>query len=275
MKIDQEASNVLHATALVRRYGQWALVTGASDGIGEAIARELSAQGMNLVLASRREAALNKLAEELRVQHGVQTQVVASDLQRHEANEALFDAIRTLDIGVFVAAAGFGTSGSFLQTNLDDELSMLDVNCRSVLHLTHLFAGRFAARAPRRSAIVLLSSLVAFQGVPRASNYAATKAYVQSLAEGLAIELAPQGVDVLAVAPGPVASGFAARANMTMAKATPSTEVARETIAALGRRRFIRPGGLSKFLGYSLATLPRWGRVQVMTKVMAGMTRHK
>ena len=117
-------------------------------------------------------------------------------------------------MGLFVASAGFGTSGPLLECDLNQELNMVDVNCRALLQLSVLFGRRFAARG--RGGLVLLSSLVAFQGVPRSANYAATKSYVQTLAEGLHLELAARGVDVLASAPGPVLSGFGARSRMKM-----------------------------------------------------------
>jgi short-subunit dehydrogenase len=115
---------------------------------------------------------------------------------------------------------------------------------------------------------------VAFQGVPRAANYAATKAYIQSLAEALGVELAPSGIDVVASAPGPVDSGFASRARMIMGSAATPRVVAEGTLNALGRSRVVRPGWLSKLLELSLATLPRVGRVRMMGVVMAGMTKH-
>jgi short-subunit dehydrogenase len=142
-----------------------------------------------------------------------------------------------------------------------------------VAALGHHFAGRFVHQ--RRGGIVLMSSLVAFQGVPRAANYAATKAYVQALAEGLRLELAPQGVDVVASAPGPVVSGFGSRADMVMGNGTKPDVVARQTLEALGRRGTVRPGWLSKLLEASLALLPRWGRARMMGMVMRGMTAHR
>lgn len=108
---------------------------------------------------------------------------------------------------------------------VEPELDMIDVNCRAVAALTHAFGQRFAARG--KGGIVLMSSLVAFQGVAHAANYAATKAYVQSLAEGLRTELAPLGVAVVACAPGPIASGFAARASMVMSMSDPERGRAR------------------------------------------------
>ncbi|MEL6341026.1 MAG: SDR family NAD(P)-dependent oxidoreductase, partial [Myxococcota bacterium] len=150
---------------------------------------------------------------------------------------------------------------------------MLNVNCGAALTLTHYCARRFVEQ--RRGGIVLLSSIVAFQGVPRAAHYAATKAYIQSLAEGLRVELRPHHVDVLASAPGPVDSGFAKRADMQMAATVTPEQVARGTLQALGRRLTVRPGLLSKILELGLSMLPRRWRVRVMTVVMEGMTKHQ
>jgi uncharacterized protein len=253
------------------RYGPWALVTGASDGIGRAFAVHLAEAGVNLILAARRRDVLETLSAELTQQHGIDARVVAVDLGRPEGVTALLAEAGTRDVGLLVASAGFGTSGTFIEGDLASELEMIDVNCRAVAVLAHTFGRRFAERG--RGGMVLMSSLVAFQGVPRAANYAATKAYVQSLAEGLRIELAPRGVDVLASAPGPVNSGFAARASMTMSFAQTPVDVARSTLSALGRWGTVRPGVLAKLLEWSLALLPRWGRVRMMAVVMGGMTK--
>ena len=148
---------------------------------------------------------------------------------------------------------------------------MVDVNCRSLVELTHVFARRMAER--RRGGIVLMSSLVAFQGVPRASTYSATKAFVQVLAEGIRHELKPFGVDVIASAPGPIETGFGGRAEMTMGMSQEPEVVAAETLAALGRKGTVRPGWLGKLLEGSLAPLPRRARTLIMKQVMAGMAK--
>jgi uncharacterized protein len=260
-------------SSLAMRYGPWAVVTGASDGIGRAFARHLAGEGLHLVLVARRDAALQALADELRQAYGVDCRVLALDLSSPEALAQLAEATAGLELGLLVAAAGFGSSGPLLEATLDDELGMVDLNCRAVTAQAWHFGRRFAAQ--RRGGLVLMSSLLAFHGTPRAAHYAATKAYVQSLAEGLRVEWAPLGVDVIASAPGPVRSGFEARADMQMAQALPPEVVARVTMQALGRRTTVRPGWLSKMLGWSLATLPRAGRVRVMTQVMKGMTAHQ
>lgn len=261
------------ATRFVARYGPWAVVTGASSGIGRALALGLAQAGLNVVLVARGREALDRLASELGSTHGVEARAVAADLGTLDGIQTVEDATRDLDVGLLVAAAGFGTSGPFLNADAERECRMLDVNCRAVLLHSLAFGRRFAARG--RGGVVLMGSLVGFQGTPLAAHYAATKAYVQALAEALHVELAPAGVDVLASAPGPVHSGFAARAGMTMGLAARPDAVARATLHALGRRRMtVLPGALSKALTYSLMPLPRQARVRIMRAVMAGMTKH-
>lgn len=260
------------ASSLARRYGPWAVVTGASDGIGRAFTEALAAQGFNIVLVARRESRLQDLAAELQERFAAKTRVVVADLAQRSAITEIDHATRDLEVGLLVAAAGFGTSGPLLASEAEIEMAMVDVNCTALLGLTHVFARRLAAQ--RRGGVLLMSSLLAFQGVPRAANYAATKAYVQTLSEGLRRELAPLGVDVLSCAPGPIRSGFEARANLRMSMGEPPGVVARDALAALGRRTTVRPGWLGKLLELALATLPRRGRTLVMQQVMAGMTAH-
>lgn len=255
------------------RYGPWSVVTGASDGIGRELALRLADAGLNVVLVARRRQRLEHLAAEIGQRFGVEARILSADLGEPTGVERLLQDTRDLEVGLLAACAGFGTSGAFTQTSLTDELAMLDLNCRAVLASSHAFGQRFAAQ--RRGGIVLMSSIVAFQGVPRAANYAATKAYVQTLAEGLRLELASHGVDVVACAPGPVASGFAKRAGMRMGRALEPARVGQATLDALGRKTTVRPGWLSKLLGYSLATLPRSYRSKIMAGVMSEMTKHQ
>lgn len=256
---------------LFERYGPWAVVTGASDGIGRAFALRLAEAGLHLVLVARRKEQLEHLANGLTAGHGTQTRVVAVDLSSTVGVQQVLAATQDLNVGLLVASAGFGTSGPFLDNALDEELNMLAVNCGAVVALSHALGKRFVQRGG--GGLVLMSSLVAFQGVPRAAHYAATKAFVQTFSEGVRLELAPFGVDVVASAPGPIHSGFAARASMTMGLAQTPDVVASNTLAALGRSGLVRPGWLAKFLEALLMFLPRWGRSRIMAVVMAGMTR--
>jgi uncharacterized protein len=252
-----------------KEYGPWALITGASDGIGRAMASQIAADGINVVLAARSEDKLQGLAVELTAAHGVETMVLPVDLADPHGADTVEDLTSLLDIGLVVLAAGFGTTGTFLETRLASEMQLIAVNIAAVSRLSHTFARRLAAR--RKGGMVLFGSIVGWQGVPGQANYAASKAYVQSLAEGLHDELVPRGVDVLAVAPGPVDSGFGARAGLAMTSATTPQVVATAALEALGRRRTVIPGARGKFLTAALKPLPRRMRSLILGKVIAAM----
>lgn len=255
----------------LKRHGEWAVVTGASSGIGREVALRLAAAGVSLVLTARSESALAEVAERAE-SRGVRTMVVPLDLGDREAPGKLAEAAAGLDVGILIQAAGFGRGGNFQDARLEDELAMVDVNCRALVELTHRFGQRFVQQ--NRGAVVLLSSIVAFQGVARSATYAATKALVQSLGEALEREWSGAGVQVLTAIPGPTESGFAARAGMHLGQADSAAEVADNVVAALaaGRTRVV-PGRIGKLLVYSLMTAPRGLRVRIMQQIMGSMTR--
>lgn len=220
------------------------------------------------MLIARRGDALEALADEIGADRCL---ILSLDLADPGATDLLAQTTADFRVELLVAAAGFGTSGPFAGSGLTDELAMIDLNCRAVAAQVHLFAQRMAEQ--RRGGIILFSSLVAFQGVPRSANYAATKAYIQTLAEGLRPELKPYGVNALSVAPGPIASGFASRAGLTMGMSQTPDVVAKGALAALGKTTTVKPGWLAKLLITSLGFLPRWGRTLVVGQIMAGMTK--
>lgn len=266
MKASQKLQNKL------QKYGTWALVTGASSGIGRELSLRLAQSGMNTILIARSTEKLELLKEEIQGKYQVESVTLATDLAG-DFLPGIIDISKGKDIGIVVASAGFGTSGYFVNSSIHEEVNMLDINCKALLELTHFFANRFADQ--KRGGIILLSSMVAFQGVPFSANYAATKAYVQNLAEGLHHELKPHNVDVLAAAPGPVATGFAQRANMQMGNVLTPEQIAVPILKALGRKMTVLPGTLTKTLVYALRTTPRWAKIKIMEKVMGGMTAHQ
>jgi len=254
---------------LKERFGPTALVTGASDGIGRAFAETLAAHGFDLVLVARREAVLHELAQDLTRRHGSKVDIIPADLAAPDAAARILRQTAERQVGLLVAAAGFGSIGSFLDLPIAVEASMVDVNCRAVVELSHGLGRRMAAEG--RGGMVLFGSLLGFQGAPGSATYAATKGFVQGFAEALAVELRPLGISVLAVAPGPVGTGFAARAGMHMSQSDTPQAVVRAALAALPRGGTVRPGFMGKLLGWSLAPLPRWGRVRILGQIMKGM----
>lgn len=258
---------------LKSKYGPWALVTGATSGIGKEIAQLLAGSGINLVLAARREKLLESISHSLKQTYPIDVQIFVGDLSDMKTVDYLIDVTKKVDMGLAVLNAGFGTSGSFINSSLNDEVNMVDLNVKSTLVQAHYFAKQFAGQ--RRGGIILVSSMLGFQGVPYSANYAATKAYVQSLAEALQVELEPSGVDVLAAAPGPVNTGFSERANLNMGRMLEPKDVGAPILKALGRKATVLPGWLTKLLTYSLATVPRAIKVKIMKRVMLGMTAHQ
>lgn len=252
------------------RYGPWAVVTGASSGIGRELAKHIAKAGLSLVLVGRSVAALDQLSEELRrLNNGISCRVLVLDLADQDVVQVVVDATKEIDVGLLIASAGFGTSGAFLENPIETELEMLEVNCRCVLELCWHFGNRFSDRS--HAGMVLLSSVVSFQGTPWSAHYSATKAYIQTLAEGIQVEFSSRNIDILAVAPGPTKTGFADRAGMKMGSALDPAAIAPEILRSLGHRTTVLPGFLSKVLVYSMAPLPRWARTMIMGNVMKSM----
>lgn len=261
------------ANRLRSRYGTWALITGASEGIGLACAQALADLKFNLVLVARRHERLDDIAKTLRHAHGIDVQVKSLDLSLLANNQLLCRDVEALDIGLVVTSAGFGTSGEFVENAWTDELNMIELNCISSAYLAHHFGQRF--KQQQRGGLVLLSSIVSLQGIAYFGNYAATKAYIQSLGEALYAELKPYQVDVVTCAPGPVATGFAKRAHIQMQFAADATVTASGILSALNRRqRTVRPGLLAKCLSYPLELLPRGWRFPLIDLAMKLSLRH-
>ena len=258
---------------LKTKYGEWAVVTGASSGIGLELAKQLASAGFNLVINARQLDKLQAAKKELKASYPIEVMIVDADVSETSGIEKIVLATKDLNVGLLIISAGFGTSGLFTDIPLQAEISMLRVNCEAVLSLTHYFSNLF--KKQQRGGIIFLSSLVAFQGVPYSANYSASKAYIQSFAEALSIELKPFGIDVLAAAPGPVDSGFGNRANMKMGKAMKPSMLGVPILKALGKQTNVVPGTLSKVLVYALRTVPRWAKVRIMEKVMDGFTQHQ
>jgi uncharacterized protein len=247
------------------KYGPWAVVTGASSGIGEEIALQLAARKLNLVLVGRNLNKLESTARFVRLQ-GMEAAIVVADFEQPEAIQRVINATTSRAVGLFVPAAGFGDSGEFVKSSLEIQQSMIQVNMTSVMALSHHFANRMVDQG--HGGIILVASMLGFHGAPFSANYAATKAYVLSLGEALAVELKASGVDVLVSSPGPTETGFGKRAGMTMDKAMAAQDVARDTLNALGKSATVLPGFLTKFLRTSLALLPRALQVRIIGNIM-------
>ena len=224
-------------------HGKWALVTGASAGIGVAIARELARHGARLILTARRADCLESLAAELAKQ-GIEVRIVPADLTDSAAPEQIFASTEGagIPVDILINNAGLGQYGAFHESPLQQELTQVRVNCEATVHLARLFLPRMVER--RRGWMLVTASTASFQPVPYLSTYAATKAFDRYFALAVAQEVARHNVRITALCPGATESEFfdVARAKPFRGRGVQSAEsVARIAIAGLaaGKRTVV------------------------------------
>jgi uncharacterized protein len=250
--------------------GKWALVTGASAGIGKALAEELAAGGTHLVLTARRRERLDELAKTLSAEHKIKTELIVADLVEASAPKKIFAFTKEkgITVDLLVNNAGFGHYGEFPEAPAQRLLEMVQVNCSAVVHLTRLFLPGMVER--KRGGVLIVASTAAFQAVPYISTYAATKAFDLIFAEGLAEEMKPHGVRVCALCPGSTESEFHVVAGQEkfQRKSETAEKVAKTGLQALAAGKSYVISGLGNYLGaHSQRLVPR----RVVARVAAGM----
>jgi uncharacterized protein len=240
-------------TDFATRYGPWALIAGASEGIGAAYAQALAERGLCLVLVARRPGPLQALAARL----PCATRIIATDLATAEGVEQVITQTADLRIGLVVANAADAPLGAFVSADPQRLARAIDLNCRTPVLLARHFLPPMAAR--RRGGLIIMSSLAGQQGSPGLATYAASKAFGAVLAEGLWAELAPHGVDVLTCVPGAVSKSGMAHVSGGAAPGTVSPDVVvGAALRALGRRPRTVPGALMRVSSSVMArVLPR------------------
>ena len=255
---------------------QWAVVTGASSGIGKAIATELAQRGCNLVIVARRENLLQALAQQLANTHGVRVEAIPLDLTAADAAETLAAKIETLPVTILVNNAGFAVLGAFEAGDREQYMRMIQLNIAFLTRFTHIMLPRLLAEK-RPTRILNVGSVAGHQGVPNMAAYAATKAYVNHFSEGLNWELRGTPVTVCSVEPGQTASEFFESAGVTDAFMARFALLQSETVARAGVGAIIsgKPrtvvGGLNKMLVFGLRIFPRWMVRLVVSKMFADM----
>ena len=253
--------------------GKWALVTGASAGIGKALAGELAKGGAHLVLTARREDRLRSIGHELSSKHNVRCEIIVADLAQPAAPEAIFQFTqkRGLAIDLLVNNAGFGQYGELHSADSGRLLQMVQVNCNAVVHLTRLFVPAMVGR--RGGDVLIVASTAAFQAVPYITTYAATKVFDLYLAEGLAEELQPHGIRVCALCPGTTTSEFheiAGHPARSKGRQQSAETVARNGLKALAAGKSYVISGLGNYLGaHGERLVPR----RFVTRIAAKMFR--
>ena len=252
----------------------WVLITGASSGFGEEFARQYAAQGHRLVLVARRLDRLETLAETLRQQYRIDVVVEQVDLSDVAAVIQLHQRLRErgIAIDILINNAGHGRQGPFVDRPLDDALSMVQLDIVSLTAVTHVFAQDMRTRG--RGKILLVASLLAYQGVENFAVYAAAKAYVLRLGEALHRELKRDGVTVTVLCPGMSDTGFATAAQQTITPALKRmmmqpAPVVRAGIRALQAGRIsVVPGWANKAAVIFVWATPRWLHQAIFSRIM-------
>ncbi|HLY63373.1 MAG TPA: SDR family oxidoreductase [Terriglobia bacterium] len=237
---------------------KWVLITGASSGIGKALAFEFAAHGFNLFLTARNDDALRRVAMECAQKFGVETKTRLTDLSNSKAVDELIQALSASPIEILVNNAGFGVMGEFAQTSLETELKMLEVQLAATLKLTKALLPPMIVRKSGR--ILNVASVYSFAPVPFQSVYSACKAFMLSFSESLSEELKGTGVSVTVVCPGTTQTEFRARAGIE--EKNKSAGVTAEWVARIAVRqtlkgkRLVVPGFLNRLFVFSARRLP-------------------
>ncbi|MDE2998796.1 MAG: SDR family NAD(P)-dependent oxidoreductase [Gemmatimonadota bacterium] len=256
------------------KYGPWALVTGASAGLGAEFVRQLAARGLNVVLIARREQQMAALAEGVRRIHGVETRIVPLDLTGPDACRRVGDQTGDLEIGLLVNNAGFGLSGAYTDLDPDRMVNMTVLNCVVPVLLTNHYLPLMLDRG--RGGLIFLASTAAYQATPYLGVYGATKAFNLLMGESLWKEYRARGIDSLALSPGYTKTEFASVAQMKDAsgirEATPPAVVAL-ALRKLGRKPSVIHGRVNKMLNFTGRLLPRRIAIAVASAMLKGRTR--
>lgn len=250
--------------SLKEKYGEWALVAGASEGLGVAFARSLAARGINLVLLARRLTLLEKISAELEAEFKVQTQCFQVDLADLDVLNSTLNSL-SKQIGLLVYNAAYSPISYFKDIETTQLMQVIDVNVKAPLYLVKRLSKGMISR--RRGGIILMSSLAGQQGSPKIATYAATKAFNTILSEGLWKELKSEGVDVVASIAGAIRTpGYTLASEKKDAPGTlEAHEVAEKTLKALSRGPVVIPGFFNKFANYFMSRLlGRRQRVNIM-----------
>ncbi len=250
----------------------YALITGASSGIGERFARALARRRMNLALVARSQEKLEALAQELKNTHGIQAEVIPLDLAQPGAAQSLIQILkeRQIEVDLLINNAGAGAQGRFWEISLEREEQILRLNVQTLLELCHLLIPAMIQN--RRGAIINVSSTASFQPLPYTSVYAATKSFVTHFSMGLTEELRPYGIKVVTLCPGPTQTNFFAAGEYRSMRFRGAMQSPEEVVKA-GLRALDHGGGLTlcsardNFLLFMERFIPRsW-----VARIVAGM----
>ena len=260
-----------------QKYGPWAIIAGAAEGIGEGFSKYLAKMGLNLVMLDYNEQALKKLVDKLKQEFQIEIRSLVIDLSVSDILMRVVEITRDIEIGFLVYVAAKSTVGSFFRYPVETQQLMVNLNCRSPMLLTHEFGKLMRER--KRGGIILLSSFTGFFGSPMFAHYGATKAYNLSLAEALWDELKPHNVDVMAVCPGRITTPTYNALELKGGKKASfppemtADEMVKKVFQKFGKQPYIVPGFWNSFSSFMMTNF--MSRVKaVKTMGNAGRNRY-
>lgn len=241
------------------KYGEWGLVAGAAEGLGEAFSKALAERGMNLVLVDRQEALLESLAHRLESAFGVEVKKVHMDLASDHSVGLLMELISVTSCRLLIYNAAFSRVKKFLENDPADLERYIEVNTRTPIRLLHAFCTHHVARPHQKKGIILLSSLAGSWGTRLLAPYGATKAFTHILAESLACELKGEGYDLLASITGATSTpGYLSslpRGKVKSLSVMHPETVVKACLQALGKRPYVIPGSRNKLIYFFMTRL--------------------
>lgn len=238
------------------KYGEWALITGATSGIGEAFANQIAEKGINIVLVARDKTNLTHKAQFLKEKYKVDSLIISADIGSEAGINEIKTKTESLNVGLVVLSAGLEVNGAFNKTDIQRELAVVNINVVATLQLTHHFIPMMIGR--KKGGILMVASLSGHMPNPYFANYAGSKAYILNFGASLYGELKPKGIDIAVLSPGltntPMAKSTGVDWGKTPMKPLEPELVAKAGLKGLGKKLLIVPG--------------------VMNKIMAGMSKH-
>eukprot|EP01135_Chromosphaera_perkinsii_P007323 Nk52_evm1s777 gene=Nk52_evmTU1s777 len=232
-------------------YGEWALITGATSGIGEEFARQVAAEGLNVVLVARNKEVLKQKAEALEAEYGISTLCVSADMSKEEDIEKVMTETKHLEVGLLIPNVGLETLGPILNVPIERHLQVVKVNCDAVLRMVHHFSRDMVTRG--RGGILLVASVSAHGPNPYMATYGGSKAFVLNFGISLSHEMKTKGVDVTVLSPGPTETPMIGNVKhvVDFSKGPTSImepkDVALAGLEALGKKPVVIPGKKNNF----------------------------
>ncbi len=259
---------------MLEKYGKWAIITGASSGIGKAFAEDAAAQKMNLILVSNEENDLQNVCNDIKEKSGVEAIACCTDLAKPESIQVILNHAKGKDIGLLINDASYGIHGKFIDTPLVQYNHLINVNINAYVALTHAILPEMIAR--KNGAVIMVSSLNSFSPIAESAIYTATKVFELYFGAALAEEVKEHNIDVLVVMPGPTRTGFQERAGTKVnSMALTPEELVAGAWPCLGKKMVYIPGIFNKLISFIGSHVEMERRVPLASRIYKLMLHEK